>query len=386
MSKYTDVHTLDDIKSRHIKEDKTIWTPNYDKPASPIEKGNDVWNKDILRSGVERFFLLKNDIMREIMESFGEYTGEIDYNKNTKITFKSDIKDSNNKTEIDWNTNFTEALIANFGSVALNGDFPLPPAIINYLKGLNSSGLISGNKILHGNAKARYEQAMFRVEELVKNGFPEYTALAIVGMTYTEDSWVDHGVINLAERAGGGVKGTGGAGAGESIIGITFIPTKIKVITKAGLWDRPGMGNPHNFVATYNFGISKLSMSDQIKCVIAYYQINGQWSKALLDIKNPNNDLLRTIVCCAAYRSKSGDSNWPGNVSDPNKYVYNTEHGRSGAAAYRNRHGYEGFSNGIIMAYLLATVIKAKKEGNMDWNKVTHKALSDIENIIGKIN
>lgn len=379
--KYTKPHTLNDIKERHKEENNTVYKPRYDKPLHPVYKENETWKDDMLRSGVERYFLLKNEILREIMETYGEYTGEIDYGKNVKITFKSEIEDDKE----DWNKDFTGALIANFGGVALGGDFPIPAAIINYLRSLNSAGKIAKSKILHGNAKARFEQAIFRVRELVKGGFPEYTALAITGMTWTEDGWSDVGLVNKQEQGGDGASGTGGINAGESVIGITFASTKIKVITKAGMWNRPDMGSPSNFAATYKFGISKLPMSDQIKCCIAYYQINGRWSHALLNIKNPNNDLLRTIVCCAAYRSKSGDSNWPGDTSDPNRYIECTENGRAGAGAYRAQNGYEGFSVGIIMAYLLAKVIKAKNEGNDNWNAVTRSAVKEIESQVGSL-
>lgn len=381
-SKYTKPHTLNDIKERHRREYRDKWVPKYDKVVNPIYKENNVWKKDLLRSGVERYFLLKNEILRQIMESYGEYMGEIDYDNNVKITYKSEIEGD----EEDWNKDFTGALIKNFGSmVSLNGDFPLPGAIIAYLKSMNMQHKIDKNKILHGNAKAKFEQAMFRVSELIKGGFPEYTALAITGMTWGEDGWSDKGVINEHERSGAGSKGTGGVNAGESIIGITFAATKIRVITQAGMWDRPGMGSKSNFNSTYDFGISKLPMSDQIKCVIAFYQIGGKWSHALLNIKDPNNDLLRTIVVCAAYRSKSGDSNWPGDSSDPNAYINATEGGKSGAGYYRNAVKWEGFTCGIIMAYLLAHVIKAKNQGESDWNKVTHTALSEIENLIGKL-
>lgn len=381
-SKYTILHTLDDIKKRHEKEYKNKWIPKYDKPSHPIYKKNDTWEKDMLRSGVERYFLLKNELLRLIMESYGEYMGEIDYDKNVKITYKSKIEGD----EEDWNKDFTGAFIKNFGNIALNGDFPLPGAIIAYLKSMNVQHNIATNKILHGNSKSKFEQAIFRVSELIKCGFSEYTAIAITGMTWCEDGWSDVGTVNTYEQSGFGASGTGGVNAGESIIGITFAPTKIRVITQAGMWDRPGMGSPSNFNKTYNFGISKLPMSDQIKCVLAFYQIGGNWSHALLNIKNPNNDLLRTIVICAAYRSKSGDSNWPGNSSDPNAYINATEGGRSGAAAYRNMNKYDGFTVGIIMSYLLAKVIKAKNNGEGDWNKVTHAALSEIETQIGKIN
>lgn len=375
---YTKDQTLDDIKKRHKEEDKSKYAIVYKKADHNITEGNDVWNKDLLRSGVERYFLLKNEIMREIMESYGEYVGEIDYGKNCKITFKSDIKDDKE----DWNADFTAAFLANFGGAALGGEFPLPAAIINYLKSLNANGMLRRDKVPMGNQKAKYEQAILRVEEFVKNGLPEYTALAITGMTYTEDSWASHGVVNEAERRGGGIKGTGGVNAGEGMIGITFAPMKKMCITKAGFWGKEGMGNPNNFAGTYNFGISKLDTADSIKIVIAYYQCNGKWSHALLTLQ-PTDELNQTIICCAAYRSKSSDTNYPGG-SDPNQYVSHTEHGASGAAAYRNHTGYEGFSAGIITAYLLAKVIKAKNEGNSDWKKVTDDGMAELEGVIGK--
>lgn len=251
-SKYTSNHTLKDIQERHKKEDiesKVI----YNTFAKTTDKRNHVWDEDLLRSGVERFFLMKNDLMRMIMEDFGEYVDEIDYGKTAKITFKSEIEGD----EADWNANFTEAFVQNFGTVALGGNFPLPAPIINYLKEANASGYIQRSRIGLGNLKSQYQVALERVREMVKQGFPEYTALAITGMTWTEDSW-RHNAINMAERNGNGTKGTGGANAGEGLIGFTFIPMKIKAITAANLWDRPGMGSPSNFAATYNFGISKL--------------------------------------------------------------------------------------------------------------------------------
>lgn len=376
-SKYTKIHTLEKIKERHKYEDVFTWTPKYDTAFNPIEKDNHVWKDDILRSGVERFFLLKNDLMREILESFGEYGGEIDYGKNTKITFKSEIKDDKE----DWNANFTEALIANFGGVALGGEFPLPPAIVEHLKRVNSAGNFPKNHIIHGNRKAQYEQAIYRVGEFVRQGFPEYTAIALAGQTYCEDNWVDHGLINKYEMSGKGASGTGGINAGEGIIGFTFAGTKKRIIDKAGFWGKPDMGSPSNFNSTYKFGISKLSIADQITLAIAFFQIAGKWGKSLLEIKDPKDDLTRSIVICASYHSKAGDNGWPGG-SNPNAYVEATA---KIAGGYKSQNSYEGFTPGIVMSYLLAAVIKAKNEGNMNWDAVTHKALSDIESVIGKI-
>lgn len=377
-SKYTANHTLNDIQERHANEESGRHAV-YNASAKPHYKQNHVWDNDVLRGGVERFFLLKNDLMRLIMEDFGEYAGEIDYGKTAKITFKSAIKGD----KADWNNNFTEALIQNFGTVALGGNFPLPAPILNYLKSANMSGYIQRNRIGLGNLKSQYQVALERVREMVKQGFPEYTAIAITGMTWTEDSW-RHNAVNVAEANGKGAKGTGGANAGEGIIGFTFIPMKIKAITAANLWDRPGMGRPSNFAATYNFGISKLDTADQVRLMIGYAKCNGKWSHALLNIKEPNNDLLRTIICCAAYRFKSGDSNWPGDTSDPYRYINGVLTGAASSTAYRRMNGYDGFSNCLIMAYLLAAVIKAENTGT-DWKAATETAIKEIESVIGPI-
>lgn len=370
--------TPPDIQARHKQDDAEKWAPKYEKPKNPIYRNNNIWEKDMLRSGVERYFMLRNELMREIMEAYGEYTGEIDYGKTCKITFKSAIEGD----DADWNSDFTGAFVKNFGGMALSGDFQLPSPIVAYLKQINAAGGIPASKIGHGSMKAQYSEAMRRVRAFTMLGLPEYTALAITGMTFTEDTWRASGAVNAQERAGGGQRGTGGVNAGEGMIGLTYAAMKIRCITKAGMWGKPGMGSPSNFSTTYDFGISKLECEDMARIVMAYASLSGKWGGALLGVKNPVSETDRTVICCAAYKFKAGDSGWPGDSARPTDYIAAAD--RS-ASIYRRHNGYEGFTNGIIMAYLLAAVIRADKEGNGDWNAVTRAALSEIEASIGKL-
>lgn len=370
--------TLQDIQARHSSDDANKWAAEYDKPKNPIYKNNKIWDNDLLRSGIERYFLLKNELMREIMESYGEYVGETDYGKNVKIRFKSAIEGD----DADWNADFTGAFIKNFGGMALSGDFPIPAPVISYMKQVNAAVGIPASKIGHGDMKAQYTEAMRRVRAFTALGLPEYTALALAGITFTEDTWRPSGAVNMQERSGGGQRGTGGVNAGEGMIGLTYAAMKIRCITKAGMWGKPGMGSPSNFAATYNFGISKLGCEDMARVVLAYASLSGKWGAALLGIKNPVSETDRTVICCAAYKFKAGDSGWPGDSARPADYISAAD--RS-ASVYRRHNGYEGFTNGVIMAYLLAAVIRADKSGDADWGKVTRAALAEIEAQIGKL-
>ena len=259
--KYKDNYALDDIKEKHKKDDLTKYTPHYDNISNPIDKGNHVWDKDLLRSGVERFFLLKNDIIRQIMESYGEYVGDIDYDKNVKIRYKSEIKDDKE----DWNANFTQAFINNFGSVALNGEFTIPAVITDYIKNVCIPNYHTAWKYmcLAPQYVNRFEEAQKRVEMCVKGGINEYVALATVGCMYNEDGW--------AAKSSG------------------------------------------------NYGISKLPNELQFKCCYDYWEhecgASGKFiinsGKPGMDFKNPVNQM---IACIAAYVSKAGMAGWkPGN-------------------------------------------------------------------------
>lgn len=378
---YTNNQTLEQIQKKFKQDDWNIYTPKYDKPINPIHKGNTVWNHDMLRSGVEMFFLLKNNLMRQIMESYGEYVGDIDYGKNVKITYKSEIKDDKE----DWNANFTQALINNFGSVALNGEFPLPAPIIAYLKDRNAIGVVKNANIPSNNISiTQWQQAIYRVESLVKAGICEYAALAITGCSFTEDSWSPKGLVNRSEASGKGSGFAAGNAAGEGPIGITGIEMKKKIIDRLGFWNEPDMGNKSNFKATYNFGISKLPMDKLIACVIEYYKLNGAWSRLLLNTKSCNDERTQTAICCAAYRSKAGDSNFPGNNASAADFIRCTHNGGAGASWYESHHKYNGFACGIITAYILAKVIKTKNQGELNNVKnIALQAKHDIEQVIG---
>lgn len=381
--KYTNNQTLEDIKAHHKKDDLEKYTPKYDKPVHPIDKTNSIWHGDMLRSGVERFFLLKNDLMRQIMETYGEYVGDIDYGKNVKITYKSEIKDDKE----DWNANFTQAFIRNFGSVALAGEFTIPGPLINYIKDRNAAGFVKNSNIPSNNiSKAQWEQAIYRVESFVKHGICEYAAMAITGMSFTEDSWASIGVVNETEKKRTGSGFASGVGAGEGIVGITGKPMKMKIIDKLGLWGYPGMGSKSNFEGTYNFGISKLPMDKIIECVMTYYHLCSHWSHVLLNVKECKDERTQVIVGCAAYRSKSGDSNWPGDNASIEKFIANTHHGGAGAVCYENTNHYNGFAMGLITAYILGKVIKAKNNGEFNnVSAIALKAKQEVEQLVGPI-
>ena len=61
--KITNDQTLEQIQEKFKEDDLKKYTPHYDKVSNPIYKSNNIWKKDMLRSGVERFFLLKNNLI-----------------------------------------------------------------------------------------------------------------------------------------------------------------------------------------------------------------------------------------------------------------------------------------------------------------------------------
>lgn len=376
-------HTLDDIKKRWKDEDITRWTVNYDKPKNPISKDNHTWEKDKVRSGVERFFLLKQDIMRQIIESYGEYMGEIDYDK-PKITYKSEIKDDKE----DWNKDFTKALIANCYT-ALNGEFTIPSALITFLRTRNAEGYIKKANMpftVYSVKQRQWEHAIARVRGYVQSGINEYVAMARVGQEWSEDGWLDR-AINETERGGGGAKGTSGKNAGEGRIGVTTLTTKYTVIKMAGLQDRPDMGvftNFSTFCATYNFGISKLNDADWGTLLVAYCKFQGAWGKCLLNLKTVKTDLDMVKANCASYAFKAGGGNcpWPGNTTDQWAYINNTAHG---ANIYAHHNHRDGFSEGIIVAYVLGKIIKGENEGNKNIQSIVDGAVKEVESLVGKL-
>lgn len=375
-------HTVDDIEKRWAKEDKEVWTPKYDNLKNPITKENQVWEKDKIRAHVERFFLLKQNIMREILESYGEYVGEIDYNK-PKITYKSKIKDDKE----DWNKNFGLALINNCYA-ALNGEFTIPASIIEYLKKRNNDGFIKKSKMpLTSYSKNKWSEAINRVREYVNAGFNEYVAMARVGQEWSEDSWNTGSTINTYERDGNGAKGTAGIGCGESRIGITFVTTKYAVIKMAHLEDRPNMGNCSSlasFKSTYNYGISQLRGADLNAALIAYCNFCGAWGKCLINLKTVKTELDMVIAICASYAFKAGAGNcpYPKNSNNVWDYINNTARG---ANIYAKQNKHEGFSAGIIVSYILGKVIKGEMNGDKNVQSIVDGAVKEVECLIGKL-
>lgn len=353
-------HTVDDIEKRWAKEDKEVWTPKYDKPKNPITKENQVWEKDKIRAHVERFFLLKQNIMREILESYGEYVGEIDYNK-PKITYKSTIKDDKE----DWNKNFSLALINNCYA-ALNGEFIIPAPIVSFIKSVCiPSFKVTWNRTPLTASESKFIEAEARVRALVQYGMTEYCALAIAGCMWNEDSWA-------AKSSGICYDG------GESMIGLTSLDMKLRVVKRLGLMGYPSM-NP------YNYGISKLPNDLQLKCCIDYFEhesgSTGRWlvheGKDPSKVKDVN---WQTVTCGSAYLSKAGQ----GTLVKQMQTEYILAGLKSRAGAYFNLNKYEGFSHGMFAAYMLAKYIKGKSEGK-PLKTVLQQAKTEIEGVFGSI-
>lgn len=351
--KITNDQTLEQIQEKFKEDDLKKYTPHYDKVSNPIHKSNDIWKKDMLRSGVERFFLLKNNLMRQIMETYGEYVGDIDYDKNVKITYKSEIKDDKE----DWNANFTQAFINNFGSVALSGEFTIPPVIVNYIKNrcIPDFHVSWAKTCLAPQYINRFEEAVKRVEMCVKGGINEYVAMATVGCMYNEDNWAPKS---------SGICYDGG----ESMIGLTALDMKIRIVKRCGLLGYPGM-------VPYNFGISKLPNELQFKCCYDFWEHeSGGCGKFIINSgKNgmdfKTNQANMTAACVAAYVSKAGIKGWT-----PNNILGGLD---ERCRAYFNKNKYEGFSTGMFMAYALGKYIKAKSNGG-DLKEVIMNTKKDI--------
>ena len=373
-------HTLDDIKKRWKDEDITRWTVNYDKPKNPISKDNHIWEKDKVRSGVERFFLLKQDIMRQIIESYGEYMGEIDYDK-PKITYKSKIKDDKE----DWNKDFAKALIANCYT-ALNGEFTIPPSLIAYLRERNAAGFIKKSKLpltAYSVKVGQWPKAVARVREYVEDGFNEYVAMARVGQEWSEDSWANS-VINTHERDGHGNPGTDGIGCGEGRIGITFRKNKYRCIKAAHLENRPNMGNCSSFeswCATYNYGIHLLNSAD-MRVITAVFCNMSPSGQVLLNLKTVKTELEMVMANCAAYVFKATPGLKWSQSTNPVDYI---NLARRAANMYVHTNGHEGFSGGIIVAYVLGKIIKGENEGNKNIQSIVDSAVKEIEGLIGEL-
>lgn len=112
-----DMTALTDIKRRHIKENKTIYSSDYSiakhNILNPITRNQSIWNTQPVRANVERLVYVKNSILRQMMDWIGgDWTGSADYGINTKITYEAPEE---LKQKTDWNINFDQALADNFG-------------------------------------------------------------------------------------------------------------------------------------------------------------------------------------------------------------------------------------------------------------------------------
>ena len=319
-------------------------------------------SNDILKLKVEDFFLLKNDIMRQVFEAVSaEELDPVQYDDpkaggpNPVIRFKSLIEGDKEN----WNEDFTGALIKNFGN-ALSGGFVIPRAIIDFINNICIPQYNVNWKYtcITMPSESKYAEAIRRVESFVRFGIPEYLAIALVGCMWNEDNWLPKSTAVCYD-------------GGESFIGLTNRDMKIRIVTRLGLLNRPDM-------QPYNLGISKLSNDEQMKCVMDYYaHESGACGKWIINCKSDfRSDDDRILACVAAYVSKAGPGDWrPQSINSLLGGL------KRRTDAYARLNSYEGFSHGMFMSFALGQVIKMSRSGAGDLKSVMKAVKADLERI-----
>lgn len=190
--------------------------------------------------------------------------------------------------------------IARLGAVLDIGEFVVPQIILDYIEEDKHRSDTSNYGHL---TNASIEKGKVCVQNLMSLGFNSYAALALAGSIYVECGFSPHSP-NTLELNGGGVSGTKGwAGAGEGLCGVTFWPTKQKVIQASGV-------NLSSDKETYNRSdsrhISDLSEEEHYKIYDAYLKVSvPKFRKILMESKDPLEILF------ASYLYKAGPAYKP---------------------------------------------------------------------------
>lgn len=196
------------------------------------------WESEkLIDSTIRELLSVKVNLMKEALESLGiEFQNTTQYNPEF-IRYDNRMIDGAFEGEPSHETIDT-AIVVLYSSF-INGDFPIPQIVLNYIKEMIGSGFIYGERISNLLVSdTTLERGKTLVQTMVNAGISSYVAIAIAGALFVESGW---DAIKCPEQTefGGLISGIryklnehrhNWADAGEGLFGLTFWNAKEKII------------------------------------------------------------------------------------------------------------------------------------------------------------
>ena len=197
-----------------------------------------VWESEkMIDSTIRELLSVKVNLMKEAIESLGiEFQDTLQYNPEF-IRYDNRMIDGAFEGEPSHETIDT-ALVVLFAST-MNGDFPIPPLVLGYIKDMLAQGYILEQRIsmLLSN-ESTLERGKVIVQSMVDAGISSYVAIAITGALFVESGWkavkcpeqTEFGGLIAQKRYTLNSTGHNWGDAGEGLFGLTFWSAKEHII------------------------------------------------------------------------------------------------------------------------------------------------------------
>jgi hypothetical protein len=196
------------------------------------------WNSEkLIDSTIRELLAIKMNLMKESIESLGiEFQETTQYNTNF---IKYDNWMLPGMFEGDPSHETVDTAIALTCMFTINGDFPIPPLVLEYIKEMITGGYIYEKRISMAlNSEELWERGKTLVQTMVDAGISNYVALGIAGALFVESGWnavkcpeqTEFGGLISQKRYQLNGNGHNWGDAGEGLFGLTFWAAKERII------------------------------------------------------------------------------------------------------------------------------------------------------------
>ena len=393
---------LADMKSK-IEEQKRLNEYNSkqnkvidNKTINLIHNGKSTtitWESEkLIDSTIRELLSVKVNLMKEALESLGiEFQNTTQYNPEF-IRYNNRMIDGAFEGEPSHETIDT-AIVVLYSSL-LNGDFPIPQIVLDYIKEMIGEGFIYEERISNLLVSdTTLERGKTLVQTMVNAGISSYVAIAIAGALFVESGW---NAVKCPEQTefGGLISGVryklnehnhNWADAGEGLFGLTFWKAKEKIITDPEFehirskYNIPTVFEKYNkdlaagrvdtmYVANWkgtsfeaSGHLSNLELDEWAIPLKIFLKGSQFWTNVFENTPEHNeliaekDDEYLTSCLAASYLFKAGGKNPTFEEGKYRSYVYRKQHISMGYS-----HIQDGWATQLIVSIVLSKYIKGE--------------------------
>ena len=196
------------------------------------------WNSEkLIDSTIRELLAIKMNLMKESIESLGIEMQETAQYNNQFVRYNNWMLPG--MFEGDPSHETIDTAIALTCVSIINGDFPIPPKVVEYIKDMFTNGFIYEKRISMAlSSNELWERGKTLVQTMVDAGISSYVAIAIAGALFVESGWnavkcpeqTEFGGLIAQKRYQLNSNGHNWGDAGEGLFGLTFWAAKERII------------------------------------------------------------------------------------------------------------------------------------------------------------